>query len=152
MGVAGAGRPAYTPTMASGIDALTDKEKQTLRLLLQGHDAKTMARHLGLSVHTINERLRDARRKLATPSSREAARRLREVEADTPELLGDTGFGAVAVAASGALAGHQPSEAAAGWRPGWTIGGIAMLIALALAALTSDSAIRLGMTGPSRRG
>ncbi|MDQ2763305.1 MAG: LuxR C-terminal-related transcriptional regulator, partial [Pseudomonadota bacterium] len=42
---------------------LSDKEKQTLRLIVRGHDAKSIARSLGLSVHTINERLRDARRK-----------------------------------------------------------------------------------------
>ena len=45
--------------MTEGIKALTDKEKETLRLILRGHDAKSSARELGLSVHTINERLRD---------------------------------------------------------------------------------------------
>ena len=54
--------------------ALTEKEKQTLRLIVRGHDAKSIARHLGLSVHTINERLRDARRKLAVSSSRASTR------------------------------------------------------------------------------
>ena len=34
--------------------ALTEKEKQTLRLIVRGHDAKSVARSLGLSVHTIN--------------------------------------------------------------------------------------------------
>ena len=53
-----------------GCRALTEKEKQTLRLIVRGHDAKSTARSLGLSVHTINERLRDARRKLAVSSSR----------------------------------------------------------------------------------
>ena len=33
--------------MAEGLYALSEKEKQTLRLLLSGHDAKSMARHLG---------------------------------------------------------------------------------------------------------
>lgn len=47
----------------AGIQALTEKEKETLRLLVSGYDAKSMARHPGLSVHTVNERLRDARRK-----------------------------------------------------------------------------------------
>jgi DNA-binding CsgD family transcriptional regulator len=49
---------------------LTGKEKQTLRLLVSGHDAKSMARELGLSVQTVNERLRDAQRKMAVSSSR----------------------------------------------------------------------------------
>jgi len=39
-----------------------------------------MARHFGHSVHTINEWLRNARRKLAVSSSREATRLLRERE------------------------------------------------------------------------
>lgn len=73
--------------MTEGLQALTDKEKQALRLILHGHDAKSSARQLGLSVHTINERLRIARRKLAVTSSREAARLLREREAGTPEIL-----------------------------------------------------------------
>lgn len=74
--------------------ALTEKEKQTLRLIVRGHDAKSVARSLGLSVHTINERLRDARRKMAVSSSREAARLLLEAEGGdfgpaTPDLSGD---------------------------------------------------------------
>jgi DNA-binding CsgD family transcriptional regulator len=74
-----------TPT----IDTLTDKEKDALRLLLRGHDAKSSARALGLSVHTVNERLRDARRKLGVTSSREAARRLLAEEGDTAESLSE---------------------------------------------------------------
>lgn len=77
---------------------LTEKEKQTLRLIVRGHDAKSIARSLDLSVHTINERLRDARRKMTVSSSREAARLLLEAEegdiaAPTPQSLGDTGIG-----------------------------------------------------------
>ena len=76
------------------IDTLTDKEKQTLRLIVRGHDAKSAARELELSVHTINERLRTARRKLDVTSSREAARLLLEHENGTDknsvyEALGD---------------------------------------------------------------
>ncbi|EQB10902.1 LuxR family transcriptional regulator [Sphingobium lactosutens DS20] len=86
--------------------ALTEKEKQTLRLMVRGHDAKSIARSLGLSVHTINERLRDARRKLAGSSSREAARMLLDAEgADAtsrpPENLGDSEIGADRAAAPG---------------------------------------------------
>jgi len=81
----------------AAVRALTEKEKQTLRLIVRGHDAKSVARSLDLSVHTINERLRDARRKMAVSSSREAARLLLEVEGDsaavTPELLGDSEIG-----------------------------------------------------------
>jgi DNA-binding CsgD family transcriptional regulator len=79
--------------MITGLDALTAKEKDALRLLLRGHDAKSSARELGLSVHTVNERLRDARRKLGVTSSREAARRLLAEEGAAPETLGDKALG-----------------------------------------------------------
>src|SRR3546814_5171012 len=59
---------AMTMRATQGINALTEKEKQTLRLIVRGHDAKSIARNLDLSVHTINERLRDARRKLTVRS------------------------------------------------------------------------------------
>jgi DNA-binding CsgD family transcriptional regulator len=82
--------------MTDGYAALTEKEKQTLRLIVRGHDAKSTARHLGLSVHTINERLRDARRKLSVPSSREAARLLFEREGTDPQNSADEQIGEAA--------------------------------------------------------
>lgn len=86
-----------TMTARDGIGTLTEKEKQTLRLIVRGHDAKSTARSLNLSVHTINKRLRDAR-KMAVSSSREAARILFEAESErsappTPELSGDRKIG-----------------------------------------------------------
>lgn len=79
--------------MSANQQTLTEKEKQTLRLMVRGHDAKSMARQLGLSVHTVNERLRDARRKLEVSSSREAARQLFESEGGTPQNLADEQIG-----------------------------------------------------------
>ncbi|MEN3971772.1 helix-turn-helix transcriptional regulator [Sphingomicrobium sp. XHP0235] len=73
--------------MDSGIDDLSEKEREALRLLLAGHDAKSSARELGISHHAINDRLRSARRKLGTSSSREAALALAETEGETPEPL-----------------------------------------------------------------
>ena len=84
--------------MTAGCDTLTEKEKGTLRLLLSGHDAKSIARQLGLSVHTIHERLRDARRKMSVSSSREAARLLHQIEGPPPELLGEKPIGDAAPA------------------------------------------------------
>jgi len=82
--------------MPPGPDTLTPREKQALRLLARGHDAKSAARDLGLSVHTVNDRLRDARRKLGVSSSREAARLLLAAESEAPEKsapqeIGDAG-------------------------------------------------------------
>jgi len=118
-----------------GIDALTEKEKQTLRLIVRGHDAKSVAVALGLSVHTINERLRDARRKLAVSSSREAARLL--LDAETPENFGDrrTGEDAGGAANDGEQApviGAAPARR----RLPVLIGVMLMTFALGLLALT----------------
>lgn len=71
--------------MVEGYETLTEKEKQTLRLMVRGHDAKSMANALALSVHTVNDRLRAARRKLGVTSSREAARRLHDHEGAAPQ-------------------------------------------------------------------
>ena len=117
-----------------GYEALTDKEKQTLRLLLLGHDAKSLAQHFGLSVHTINERLRDARRKLSVSSSKEAARLLRAFEGQPadPQSIGDMPFGAAPAAAEDQET-LQPGAASPSWRRHRrAIGGSAMLLMIAL--------------------
>lgn len=122
--------------MTAGIHALTEKEKETLRLLVSGYDAKSMARHLGLSVHTVNERLRDARRKMAVSSSREAARQLRESERQAPKKLGDKAFGDAVAAGVDEIA--TSAEAPRMVRPlGWIAGGLLMSLSLALLAFSS---------------
>lgn len=110
--------------MTSGYHALTDKEKATLRLLLRGHDAKSSARELGLSVHTVNERLRDARRKLGVTSSREAARQLLAEEGAPYENLADESLGEEPAAQSPHQ--HSPRLTRA-----LLIGGIVMSLLLA---------------------
>ena len=127
------------PDLAS----LTEKEKQTLRLIVRGYDAKSAARSLDLSVHTINGRLRDVRRKLAVPSSREAARLLLEAE-------GDDMASAPPYSLAGKEIGDEPGEeprdqdsAPTGGAAGRTrgtailIGAIAMSLTLALLALAT---------------
>lgn len=108
--------------MSHAIDALTDKEKETLRLLVRGYDSKSIARHFDLSVHTVNERLRNARRKMAVSSSREAARLLHESEGSaksegsdgTPEKLGDKDLGDAPAAPAEITQAIPPSGR--GWR------------------------------------
>ena len=125
-----------------GFGSLTEKEKQTLRLIVRGHDAKSTARHLGLSVHTINERLRDARRKLAVSSSREAARLLLNREGDDPELpIPDLLVPNEIGEAPRFIPVKQPVTPENGGgrttRP-WIVAGVAiMTVILALAAITS---------------
>lgn len=120
--------------MMHGYQALSDKEKETLRLLVSGYDAKSMARHLGLSVHTINERLRDARRKMAVSSSREAARQLHQTERQTPELLGDKTIGAVPFPDAAHSPAHPGPAPRTVRRTGLMIGGVVMGMAIALYA------------------
>ena len=118
--------------MQSRIQTLTDRQKQTLRLLLKGHDAKSIARTLGLSVHTINERLRDTRRKLEVGSSREAARLLAEAEQSYPEELGDQTLGVTGTAAN-VLSEAPPDRSGRTLRFAWLSGGM-FVMSLLIAA------------------
>jgi DNA-binding CsgD family transcriptional regulator len=76
--------------MKGDVQSLSDRERETLRLLGRGHDAKSIASTLDLSVHTVNERLREVRRKLGVSSSREAARLLlaNEAASEQPNIAG----------------------------------------------------------------
>ncbi|MBX9642614.1 MAG: helix-turn-helix transcriptional regulator [Novosphingobium sp.] len=60
--------------LPSSLAALNDKELEVLRLLAAGHTVKSIAASLDRSEASINERLRDARRKTGVGSSRELAR------------------------------------------------------------------------------
>jgi len=77
------------------VQNLTQRQKEILRLLLVGFDAKSAARELAISVHTVNEHLREARRHLGVSSSREAARILGRAEGVPPNNWGPKGFGVV---------------------------------------------------------
>lgn len=127
--------------MAQGYQALTEKEKQTLRLMVQGHDAKSLARQLGLSVHTVNERLREARRKLAVTSSREAARLVFDAEGRAPKSLGDKRLGDASLR-SGVDDTPSDAERTKQSRFVWGIAGVVVmtmiLAALALASLPAS--------------
>lgn len=137
--------------MADNTKALTEKEKQTLRLIVRGHDAKSMARHLGLSVHTINERLRDARRKLEVSSSREAARKLLESEGPTPQNAADREIGD---AAPPTIADKDAPGTSRGGsiRPIGVLAGVIIMSIFvgisALAALTGQTPAATGAASP----
>ncbi len=131
-----------TPVKEGGW-ALTEKEKQTLRLIVRGHDAKSIARSLGLSVHTINERLRDVRRKMAVSSSREAARLLLQTEGDgagspNPYSVGDEGIGEDGPRPRADQGTAPVNGVGRAYRRPWIIiGVILMTLALGLLALTT---------------
>jgi len=126
--------------MTQGYRDLTEKEKQTLRLVVRGYDAKSMARHLGLSVHTVNERLRYARRKMEVSSSREAARMLLDREREAPHSPGDKELGeagpVLAVGQRDAPKGGRKAEHLLAWAIGGTV---IMSIVLAAILLSSSS-------------
>jgi DNA-binding CsgD family transcriptional regulator len=63
--------PEVSPSVLA---SLSPKELEVLRLLAMGHTGKSIAARLGQSEASINERLRDARRKTGIGSSRELAR------------------------------------------------------------------------------
>lgn len=79
----------------------SDREKAVLRLFGQGHDAKSTASQLGISVNAVNERLRSARRKLGVSSSREAARLFVSSETEASNSLVDKKIGVVVPNAAG---------------------------------------------------
>lgn len=58
----------------AALASLTERELEILHLLTAGHTIKSIAAHLGRSEASINERLREARRKTGAGSSRELAR------------------------------------------------------------------------------
>lgn len=126
--------------MSNGPEALSEREKETLRLLLAGHDAKSTASHLGLSVHTVNERLRDARRKLGVSSSREAARLLFQAEQRTPNSLADKSFGVVRKALDVSTNGRPDGRPGAGRALAWFTGGM-LIMSLIVAAFVLSSAL-----------
>jgi DNA-binding CsgD family transcriptional regulator len=124
--------------MSEGLQALSEREKLTLRLLLNGHDIKSIAADQGLSVHTVNERLREARRKLGATSSRQAARILADAEHGSHRFLGDKESG-VAGAPVGAE-GHEHSHRTPGrgYSLAWLAGGMLIMSLVIAAAVISQ--------------
>ena len=72
---------------------LTNRQKEILRLLFNGHDAKSAASELNISVHTVNEHLSQVRKLLNASSSRVAARLFAEFEDAPPKLRDPTKWG-----------------------------------------------------------
>ena len=131
--------------MTEGYDRLTEKEKATLRLMARGHDAKSAAQALSLSIHTINERLRAARRKLAVTSSREAARRVLEHEGEGHENSVSRDLGDAPAAGEGEI---EPAAPGRPVRRALLVGVLAM-ITLAFAAALALSSPPAGDAAPS---
>jgi DNA-binding CsgD family transcriptional regulator len=105
-------------------DMLSDRELEILRLLAGGHTVKSIAAQLERSEASINERLREARRKTGVGSSRELARLIdAQKNRDTKSDLSPPGDPADALSVP-RMTGFE-----------WTKGRIAMTFLLPAAAL-----------------
>jgi DNA-binding CsgD family transcriptional regulator len=100
------------------LHSLTDREKECLGLLLHPMKAKDIARATGLSIHTVNEHLKSARRKLGTTDSLTAAKILREREG-TPISLDTTKWGSPPGLDPGQSGPAETSAGSAGLERGW---------------------------------
>lgn len=116
--------------MRAAIDRLTDNEKECLRRRLLPQTAKEMALELGVSPHAVEKRLKMARTKLGLSSSLQAARLLVQSESSLQSQ-------ALVPHASDLAAPLPPAhpDPVSGDRRRWWIGGIAMSITIAAAAL-----------------
>lgn len=126
--------------MAIDLGTLTDREKAVLRLLAKGFDAKSAARELGLSVHTVNERLRSTRQKLRVTSSREAARLLLEREDNKSLVYKEFGVGR----------GAEPSDNGATSKRAYApfAGGLIVMSLIFLTAFLTFSTTDISEPGP----
>lgn len=110
--------------------SLNDGERRCLQLLAQGYDIKGIAAECGLSVNAVNERLRSARAKLGTTSSRTAARMLAQGHPPTQKIWDNK---------SGISSAIDPSHPTVTGRLLWPLGVLAMLFAATLAAVLISS-------------
>ncbi|MES2097055.1 MAG: helix-turn-helix transcriptional regulator [Pseudomonadota bacterium] len=110
------------------LSRLNTAERSTLRLLAQGHTAKSIATITDRSVASVNERLREARRKTGVGSSRELAR-LFAAQENRDDLFG------VADAAPGAPSIDPQAASGGRSRKGLIMGMIALVGGAAALAL-----------------
>ncbi len=136
------------------VQKLTPRQKEILRLLLNGYDAKSIGRELGISVHTVTEHLREARRHLGVSSSREAARILSRTESVPPNNMGPSTLGVDGPSTTQFRSWQLKSNG----RLAYTgvllvilIGAAAIALSLSGGSQTSDSSVRSNdpVTGPS---
>ena len=73
-------QPPFDAQLDRSFARLTDAERRILAHLAEGHTVKSISSTTGWSVASVNERLREARRKTGVGSSRELARILRSRE------------------------------------------------------------------------
>jgi DNA-binding CsgD family transcriptional regulator len=110
------------------LSRLNEAERHVLRLLAEGHTAKSVANELGSTPAAVNERLREARRKTSVGSSRELARLLKSQENCHDEM----GMGRVARPSAVPVPLNAPPR-----RPGT---GVLVMILMTLTAVAGAAA------------
>ena len=112
----------------AGIERLTERQKEILRLLSCGHDAKSAAADLGISVYTVNDHLSEARKHLGASSSRTAARLFADFEGALPKNEGPDRLGV------SAQSDHRATFASSdAWKRSTLAGGfVVILLSVAL--------------------
>lgn len=118
--------------MTHSLDRLTERERDLLTLLAQGHTAKTIANSRALSVNVVNEYLRSARRKTGAPSSRELAR----LVVGSAEAYSQENRDNLLEIESSSQSAHGSSNqaAATGAKTAWKLWVLTMIIGVLLAA------------------
>lgn len=126
--------------LLADLTPLNPAEREVLALLAQGHTAKSIATLTGRTEGSVNERLREARRKTGVASSRELARLLAQAEARKNR---DEQIGVVGLPSDG----HPRPPAARVPRRLWGKGAVAMGIAGIVASGALLFALQEGPSG-----
>lgn len=79
---------------ASRLDRLSERQRECLRLVHASFEAKEIAARLGISPHTVNQHLRDARTTLGAARSIDAARFLASHEGSKRVMIDPIGIDA----------------------------------------------------------
>ena len=93
---------------SGGLGGLTDKQREVLDLLIEHKTSKEIARELGISPHTVDQRIQFAKEKLGASSRSEVALLYRRLI----EICGQLTYEDSGVAASAAIADNGPGTQA----------------------------------------
>ena len=98
---------------ASGLGGLTDKQREVLDLLIEHKTSKEIARLLGISPHTVDQRIFFAKEKLGAASRNEAAAVYRQLRELCGQLTYQESYIAAAAPAADNAIGAQGGSLAA---------------------------------------
>ena len=99
---------------------LTVKQREVLDLLIEHKTSKEIARQLGISPHTVDQRIQFAKEKLGAGSRNEAAAAYRQLVVLSGRVTYEESRIARAVRVAEESAGTQAGPLLALTRPGWT--------------------------------